>query len=487
MRLSAIISLFALTATASADSLYHEPYRPQYHFSPKHAWIGDPSGLIHYQGKYHAYWWGKSETSDLVHWDEVSPKVMNHDDANISFFTGSVAIDRDNTAGFGAGAFIAAYTSYENDTKKQAQSISWSLDGRQFHWYDNNPVVDLWSTEFRDPTVFWHAGTGRWVMVVAKALEKKVKIYSSADLKTWTWESDFGPAGNSERSWECPDMFPLAVDGDPNHVLWVLLVSINWAQEQYFIGHFDGHRFSLIDGHPSAPLYVDRGLDYYASRTFRDYDVPAGAVAAAVPTVGWVATWDYAQQQPTKYGKGFWSIARDMRLKTFADGIRLTQTPVDNLGQLRYGHQHIATTLPAGAAPLPKFAPAENTYELDARFSTNVATTLGLNLCCGSGRMAKISYDTRSHYLVVDRTHCAAEPIPGFDRIASAKIETADKELHLRIFVDKSSVEVFTADGRYVFTFQTFPAADQCGIETFALAKGVKADIDAWMLKSIWQ
>lgn len=487
LALAALLTMPAKADGNKPDTLYHEPYRPQYHFSPKRGWIGDPSGLILYQGKYQGFWWGKTVSADLVHWQETSPRVMRHDDRNISFFTGSVAIDRNNTAGFGPGAYIAAYTSYENDSKKQAQSISYSLNGgNTFHWYDNNPVIDLWSSEFRDPTVFWHPQSGRWVMVVAKALEKKVKFYTSTDLKTWTWQSDFGPAGNSERSWECPDLFPLAVDGNPDNTLWVLLVSINWAQEQYFIGHFDGTKFTPIDGHPATPLYVDQGLDYYASRTFRNYDVPAGTPQATVPTVGWVATWDYAQKVPSTYGKGFWSVARDLALKTFPEGIRLTQQPVDALKKLRYGHQHITQEMPLGARPMPKFQPGANTYELIARFSTSTPTTLGLNLCCGNGRALKISYDTRSHYLIVDRTHCAAEHIDGFDRVAKARVTPVDGKLTLHIFVDKASVEIFTGTGKETFTLQTFPADGQCGIELFALNKGVRADIDAYMLHSIW-
>lgn len=479
-----LLCVVSVLLMAQGDSLYRELYRPQFHFSPKQGWIGDPSGLIHYQGKYQGFWWGKTESPDLVHWHEVSPSVMRHEDKNISFFTGSVTIDKHNTTGWGDSAFIAAYTSYEKDSKKQAQSISYSTDGETFHWYDNNPVIDLWSSEFRDPTVFYYPQTKRWVMVVAKALEKKVKIYTSSDLKSWQWESDFGPAGNSERSWECPDLFPLQCDGE---VLWVLSVSINWAQEQYFVGHFDGKTFSLIEGHPTTPLYIDKGLDYYASRTFRDYDIPEDVIPTQTPSLGWVATWDYAQKVPSTYGKGFWSIPRNLSLKRYPEGVRLIQTPVEQLTQLRYAHTTIAQTIPVGVTTIPSFAPKENVYELDATFECSKENIYGLNLCCGEGRKLKISYDTKSQYLVVDRTSCAKEPIEGFDRIAFAKVTSDNGKLRLHIFVDKSSVEIFANDGKDVFTLQTFPAENQCGIQWFALSKGVKATINVWRLKSIWQ
>ncbi|EJX10648.1 levanase (2,6-beta-D-fructanfructanohydrolase), partial [gut metagenome] len=409
MKLKTLISTLLLAGSLSAgaqsipDSLYQEAYRPQYHFSPEKGWIGDPSGLMYYQGKYHMFWWGKAESTDLVHFHQVSPFVMTGENPNISYFTGSAVVDKNNTAGFGKGAFVAAYTIFEKDSKKQAQGISFSHDGKTFHYYDGNPVLDLWSTEFRDPTVFWHEPTQKWVMVVAKALEKKVKFYTSPDLKHWTWTSDFGPAGNSEKSWECPDLFQLPVDGDTERNQWVLVVSVNWAQEQYFIGTFDGTTFRLMENHPSEPLYVDKGLDYYASRTFQDFD---GTLSEKI-SLGWVATWDYAHFVPSQYGKGFWSIPRKLALKTYDEGIRLTQQPIDALQSLRYSPVKWKRTLSVGTHQLPSFTPQENVYELDASFSTEVSNTFGFNLCVGDGHKVVVSYDTDSENLVIDRTSCA--------------------------------------------------------------------------------
>lgn len=481
-----IIILLAISGSLSASEPYNEKYRPQYHFSPRDGWVGDPSGLIHYQGKYHMYWWGKVVSDDLVHYQQLTDGTrrdnMQGASDNIAYFTGSVAIDKKNDSGFGENAFIAAYTSYEKDTKKQAQSISYSLDGTVFHWWDRNPVIDLWSTEFRDPTIFYHEPSQRWVMVVAMALQKKVRFYTSENLKDWQFASEFGPSGDSEKSWECPDLFQLPVDGDPNDMKWVLLVSINWAQEQYFVGDFDGKEFRLLDGHSTEPLLVDKGLDYYASRTFRNYD------DEPVPTVGlgWVATWDYAPQQPTEWGKGFWSIPREMALKTYPEGIRLTQTPVPQLQSLRQKETSCSYSLPVGAKPLQKFKPTENVYEMDVTFRTDKPNTFGLNLCVGGGRKVVVSYDTQSRNLTIDRTHCADVEIPKFSRMTHARVEPVGNELRMHIFVDKSSIEIFCNDGKDVFTLQTFPAETQTGIETFALRPGTAMSFKAWPLQSIW-
>lgn len=466
------------------DSLYRETYRSQYHFSPKKGWIGDPSGFMYYQGKYHMYWWGKTESADLVHFDEVTPFAMTGADDNISYFTGSAVIDKKNTAGFGKNAFIAAYTSYEKDSKKQAQSISFSHDnGKTFHYYEGNPVLDIWSTEFRDPTVIWHEATQKWVMIVAKALEKKVKFYTSSNLKDWTWVSDFGPAGNSEKSWECPDLFQVSVDENPSLKKWVLVVSINWAQVQYFIGDFDGTSFTLMENHPTEPLYVDKGLDYYAPRTFQDYD---GTLKSTIQ-MGWVDTWDYAQHVPSQYGKGFWSVPRELALKSYPEGLRLIQKPIDALEQLRISPISVSKKMAVGTYRIPGFSPAANTYELDVEFTVDSPNTFGLNLCVGNGKKLVLSYDTESHNFVIDRTNTSAVPIIKFDRMSYSKLMPVNGKIKLRIFVDKSSVEIFANDGKDVYTLLTYPAEEQTGIEMFALRKGTFMNLKAWMIKSIWR
>lgn len=469
--------------TLDTTHLYHERYRPQYHFSPQEGWIGDPCGLMYYKGKFHMYWWGKVESSDLVHYKQIKSNVMEGAGPNIGYFTGSALIDKNNTAGFGKGAYIAAYTVFEKDSKKQAQGISFSHDGKTFHYYPGNPVIDIGSKEFRDPTVFWYEPTKKWVMVVAKALEKKVKFYTSTDLKHWTWVSDFGPAGDSEKSWECPDLFQLPVDGNPLKKKWVLVVSVNWLKEQYFIGDFDGTTFKLEENHPKDPLYIDEGLDFYASRTFRDYD----STLKSVISMGWVSTWDYAQQVPSTYGKGFWSIPRALELKTYkGEGLRLTQKPIDGLQTLRYQPVTVNRSVDVGVQTIPGFAPKENVYEVDATFSTNVSNVFGFNLCVGNGRKLVISYDTDSHNLVIDRTHCTDACIPKFSRMAFHQVNPVNDKIRLHIFVDKSSVEIFTNDGKDVFSLLTYPGETQTGIELFALKGGTQMSLKAWMLKSIW-
>lgn len=467
---------------------YEEPYRPQYHFSPEKGWIGDPDGLIHYNGSFSLFWWGKATSTDLVHYAQESSLVMTGDAGNVRYFSGSVVVDKRNTAGFGVNAQVAVYTLFDKLTKRQAQGISFSSDGRQFHFFPGNPVLDIGSTEFRDPTVFWHAPTSTWIMAVALARDRKIQFYSSPDLKTWTLLSHFSASGVGREVWECPDLIELPVDGDPSRKKWVLVVSVDWSHEEYFIGDFDGRTFvesdkamrdsrSANDAH-----YVDLGLDFYASRTFRDYD----DTLMRTTSLGWVSTWAYAKQVPSSWGMGFWSIPRDLALKSYPEGVRLLQTPVGGLKSLR--HQPVAFVAPltAGTRVLPKFRPKRNVYEIDASFGTNVPNRFGFDLCVGNGHRVAIRYDSHSQILTIDRTNSSAVPIPGFARQASAPVAPFNHRLRLHIYVDTSSVEVFANEGKEVFTLLTYAGDAQTEIEIFAEHPGTVMRFEGWSLKSIW-
>ncbi|MFF1443160.1 GH32 C-terminal domain-containing protein [Streptomyces sp. NPDC058295] len=291
--LAAVATVCALSAApvapqaAASDNLpYSETYRPQFHFTPEKNWMNDPNGLVYYQGEYHLFYqynpdgnswgnmsWGHAVTTDLVHWKEL-PLALSHDDKEM-VFSGSAVIDWTNSTGFGTKKnppMVAIYTSHLKNGGKQAQSLAYSTDrGRTWTKYRGNPVIDIGSTEFRDPKVQWHEATKSWLMTVSLSTEHKVRFYSSKNLKDWQFLSDFGPAGATGGVWECPDLFPLAVDGDAGNIKWVLVVNINpggiagGSAAQYFIGDFDGRKFTADgDGAYTPP----------AGRIVQDFESP---------------------------------------------------------------------------------------------------------------------------------------------------------------------------------------------------------------------
>lgn len=469
---------------AQRDSAtYKEKYRPQYHYTPAHRWMGDPSGLIKHNGKYKAYNWGAAESDDLVYWNEINKSAIAYVPEGRATFTGSTVVDKWNTTGYGEDTMVAIFTGFHKDSKKQAQDIAISTDGGNvFHYYDRNPVLDIWSTEFRDPTVIYDEKENRWIMVVAKALEKKVAFYGSKDLKEWEWLSDFGPLGDSDRSWECPDIFRLPVNGDRSNMKWVLVVSVNWAREQYFVGEFNGKEF-IADNPDQYPLYIDNGLDYYASRVFQDYD----SKESPVYTLGWVCTWDYAQTQPSEWGKGIWSIPREYTLQTTPEGIRLFQIPLPALTQLRGINYSYNKPLSTGITSLNTIKKMDNTYEIEAEFTSKDNNPFGLYLCEGENRKLVLHYEPQSGILTLDRTNVTDAVIPKFDRIAFTKVPMLDNKLLLNIFVDKSTIEVFVNNGAAVLTALTYPSEQQTGASLYSLGKGNSVKLNVWQLSSIWE
>lgn len=263
-------------------SLGQEQYRPAVHFSPEKNWMNDPNGMVFHNGVYHLYYqhnpsgniwgnmsWGHATSPDLVHWKEQPLAISTDDQEDV--FSGSVVVDKDNSSGFGTAEnppLVAIYTSAYKDASPhrglQAQSLAYSLDdGLTWTKYSGNPVLNRNSANFRDPKVFWYSspeGGGYWVMTAVEATDHKVVLYKSTDLKDWTALSEFGPANATGGLWECPDLFPLAVDGDPNNVKWVMVVNINpggvagGSAGQYFVGSFDGTTFTSESTKPSEAL-----------------------------------------------------------------------------------------------------------------------------------------------------------------------------------------------------------------------------------------
>lgn len=299
-----------------APAPYDQDLRPQFHFSAKENWLNDPNGLVYYKGVYHLFFqhnpfgntwgnmsWGHATSTDLVRWTEqpvAIPQTFNDAGESIEdIFSGSAVVDWNNTSGFGStdhppmvAIYTSAYTSrHPTLAGRQAQSLAYSTDeGQTWTKYSGNPVLDIGSGEFRDPKVFWYEPAQQWRMVVVRALEHKVDIYGSPDLKDWTHLSEFGPVGATGGAWECPDLFPLAVDGDPDNVKWVMVVSLNpggiagGSGMQYFVGDFDGTTFTSDDPPtytpPAGTVYED-----FEEASFGDWTT-TGLAFGDAPTPG---------------------------------------------------------------------------------------------------------------------------------------------------------------------------------------------------------
>jgi fructan beta-fructosidase len=491
-----------------AKELYDEDYRPQLHFTPARNWMNDPNGPVYYAGEYHLFYqnnpfgnewghmsWGHAVSRDLLHWKHL-PLALAEENG-VMVFSGSTVVDWHNTSGFcsatgteAASCLVAIYTGHSD--KLQTQNLAYSNDrGRTWTKYPDNPVINLHLAGFRDPKVFWHEGAHKWVMVTVLASQHKVRFFGSADLKHWAALSDFGPAGATGGVWECPDLFPLAVDGDPRQTKWVLSVNLNpggvagGSGNQYFIGSFDGTSFSSES--PEHVLWADYGADFYASTSFSDIPKADGRRI----WLGWLSNWKYGAKVPTDPWRGAQSIPRELKLKRFANGIRLVQEPVTELRNLRERHTRLENRSMKAANNLLKSKTIRGeTLEIIAEISPEDASEFGLKVRKSGSEETVIGVDTKKLTLLVDRTRSGNvsfdEHFPS--RNAGPFESAAGKSVRLHIFVDRSSVEVFGNDGEIVISETIFPKRTSDGIELYSNDGRARVlTMDIWNLKSVYQ
>ena len=485
----AVASLCMLMVLAASG--HAEPWRPQVHFSPERHWMNDPNGLIFLDGEYHLFYqynpegelwghmsWGHAVSSDLLHWHEL-PLAIPEDD-HYMIFSGSVVVDVANTSGLGrdgAAVMVAVYTgARQGGEGVQNQQLAFSSDqGRTWTKYVGNPVLDLGMKEFRDPKVFWYAPGHTWIMAAVFAVQHQVALFASPDLIHWRHLSDFGPAGAIDAAWECPDLFPLPIEGDPVRSRWVLKVDVVRSQvaagsgAQYFTGQFDGTRF-VPDADPAdparAPLVhaVDYGMDFYASASWGNLPDPRRHVWLA-----WLDNWGYAMKAPTTAWRGAMSLPRELSLRQRGGTWQLVQQPVRELHSLRTGHRHIgAHELGTTPLELPRAAQPGAAVELIADLEEGSASEIGLRVHVGHGQQTTIGYNTATGTLFVDRSASGVLPERLFAERRAAPLALTDGHLRLRVIVDAASVEVFAGDGERVLTEQVFPDPDSNGLEVFA-------------------
>lgn len=268
-------SIYQADTFKGRKKLYREKLRPQFHFTSRRGWNNDSNGMVYYDGEYHLFYqhnpygwkwgnmtWGHATSNDIVHWTELGDAI--HPDHLGTIFSGSAVVDVNNTTGFQSGdekVIVCIYTSAGGTnpmSKGQlfTQSIAYSNDrGRTFKVYDKNPVINHISGDNRDPKVFWHVQTGKWVM--ALYLDKNMTgFFTSDDLKSWEFQDKI------KCFHECPELFELPVDRDENNKKWILY----GGSGGYLIGDFDGRKFKK----QTDEITFQYGNCFYASQTFNN-------------------------------------------------------------------------------------------------------------------------------------------------------------------------------------------------------------------------
>lgn len=465
---------------------YREPYRPQVHYTPARNWMNDPNGLVWHDGEFHLFYqynpdgdqwgdisWGHAVSPDLLHWEELGTAIPAT--AAEQVFSGSIVVDEHDSAGFGKAAAVAVYTARHPETGRQAQCLAYSTDrGRTWTRYAGNPVLDIGSTEFRDPKVFWYAQGGHWIMVVALAEDRKIAFYASDDLKAWRPLSEFGPAGATGGVWEVPDLFELPVEGGGGGSKWVLAVSLNpggpfgGSGVQYFVGGFDGVAFTPDD---TSTTWADHGRDFYAAVSWN------GAPDGRRYWIGWMSNWDDAASIGTRPWRGAMSLPRELSLVAAGGRVRLAQRPVAAVAGLRTGPAvRLGDLEVSGTESLPPLA-HDGALEITAEFEPGTAARFGLR---AGG--AAFGYDARTGELFVERG--PREATPGRHGGAAPAV---DGRVRFTAFLDTCSVELFGDGGRTVVTDLVFPDPEGPALGLFAEdGTAVLRALAVQPLRSVW-
>ena len=463
------LALAAAVGEAHAQQpvkVYHENWRPQFHFSPRAHWMNDPNGMVYYQGNYHLFFqyypdssvwgpmhWGHAVSKDMLHWEE-KPIALYPDKLGY-IFSGSAVVDRNNTSGLGRPGhppLVAIYTQHDpvganagrNDF--QNQSIAYSLDGGQT-WakYANNPVLrNPGITDFRDPKVFWHAAGRVWIMTLA--VKDHIEFYTSSNLKAWKKAGEFGKnAGAHGGVWECPDLFPL--DDGHGHATWVLIVNINpggpnsGSATQYFLGDFNGKTFVPST---AGTRWLDYGPDEYAGVTWSN-------TGTRKIFLGWMSNWLYGQKVPTDPWRSANTVPRELGLAKVGDSLYVTSTPVKELDGLEGPpEEEVVPNGQSTSIPASLHGPAKITLK------TNNIAAFDLVFSNGYGDSAIIGFDGSGTY-TIDRRHAGVTVGPDFDRVYSAPRISRSPTIEWTVYVDESSFELFADGGSTVMTALVFP------------------------------
>jgi fructan beta-fructosidase len=411
-------------------------------------------------------------------------------------FSGSCVIDYLNTSGLGSEnspPMVAIFTYHKMENEKagmidyQNQGIAFSLDkGRSWTKYSKNPVLkNPGIRDFRDPKVSWHEASKQWIMILA--VQDHVAFYGSKNLTEWNHLNDFGiDAGDHGGVWECPDLFELPVEGsEEKH--WVMLLSINpgaingGSGTQYFIGQFDGQHFTAYD---KKTRWLDYGKDNYAGVTWNN--IPSSDNRRIF--LGWMSNWQYANRVPTEAWRSAMTIPRELTLRKINDMLYLCSQPVKEIEQLHKSKSVEENFLPLGdsvSKTLNLSSLAEINFTIER---TSTQSDFVVELKNDIGEYLHIRFDGEKNQFILNRDHAGKNDFSAeFGGNHLGYRASTDLNIPMSLFLDVSSLELFTDNGSLVMTEIFFPTVPFNQLLVHAPEGDVKINLtNKHILKKIW-
>lgn len=397
-----------------ATNLYQETLRPQLHFSSARGWLNDANGMFYHSGQYHLYYqhnpygwgwgnmhWGHAVSADLVNWKQMPVGIYPHSYGDM-VFSGNAIVDVANTSGFKTGTndvIVAAFTS-----TGRGECIAFSNDGGlTFTDYTNNPVV---LNNGRDPRLFWYAPSNYWVMALYNASGGDgIMFHTSTNLRDWTYRSKINGY------FECPDIFPLPVDGNTNNMMWLLY----GADSHYQLGQFDGIAFN-----PTATkLPGNNGVGFYASQTFAN--MPPGD--NRIVRIGWAQI-----SAPNMPFNQMMYFPTELNLRTTPSGVRLHSTPIAEITN-NVAVSYVWTNLTVSPGSNPLSGVRGTLFHVKALFTTGTAQALTFIF-----QGVTVTYNATTQQISCNGVSNPLAPIGG--------------NIQLEIIVDRKIIEIFGNNGQ---------------------------------------
>jgi fructan beta-fructosidase len=466
-RLLLILSILLFIIKAEAQK---EPYRPQFHFTPKTNWMNDPNGTIYHNGLYHLYFqhnplgkewghmsWGHATSNDLLHWQH-QPVAISEDDSTW-IFSGSVVIDSFNVSGLGTKQnppFLAFYTGvHKNHGFKQMVDMAYSIDkGMTYKKFVNNPLIAIDPSKyifaksekekavlnkFGDPQVFWYEKDQKWIMVnIHRKDTGRVMLYESKNLISWAYLSEYNHP-DYIGVYECPVFRQIPVANDGSKEKWLMKWDMPY-QSYYVIGEFDGTNF--IPDENSKVNSLDNG-NFYAS-------IAWNGIPNKLVITGWITE----EPRDDKAWTGVQSLPRELFLEKEEGGYILKQMPYVSLNALKnekYTFQDI--TLSQLNQKLHKRNCVGKAMEINAEIDLGKHNEFAINVLHGIGEGVTIHYNADKSELSI---------VNGF-KPYKTRCSMKSNKLKLKILIDHSVIEIFANDGEVVLSGSCYPnpATDQ--------------------------
>ena len=466
-----LLTLMGCKAQLKENGAYKEEHRPQFHFSPQAKWMNDPNGMVYLNGNYHLFYqyypegtkwgpmhWGHAVSKDLINWKHLP--IALYPDSLGYIFSGSAVYDKDNTSGLGKDGkapLVAIFTHHDPKGEKagkkdfQNQSIAYSLDeGKTWTKYAGNPVIkNPGIVDFRDPKVRWNEDVQKWILTLAT--KDRITFFSSPNLKDWTKESEFGQnLGAHGGVWECPDLFPLTLNGKKT---WVLLVSINpggpnkGSATQYFVGDFDGKTFTPMS---TETKWVDWGTDDYAGVTYSN-------TGDRRIFIGWMSNWQYAEVVPTINWRSAMTLPRELSLKTVDNSVYLASVPVNEFSSIVGSSNSLPDVTVNGSIDLSEKINSNN-GQFQLKFSSEQLKDYSIVLSNDLGEELVIGYDQQANQYYIDRSKAGKIDFEkGFGVKHTAPRISKAAGTDVTLIADVASVELFADGGLNVMTDIVFP------------------------------